>query len=166
MLHVETRHPVSPRDAKGMDTAALRASFQGAGLFQAGKIRLIYTHYDRMIVGGAVLAGGRLELDHVRECGTASILYRREMGIVNIGGDGSVSAGGTSHALSKGDVLCLPMGSGPVTFSRAGRFYITSCPAHRALPARLERLDQAKKLTPGRRKRPITGPSTSSSTPK
>lgn len=149
MLHVETRPAISPREAKGMDTAGLRANFHGEGLFQDGQIRLIYTHYDRMIVGGAVPAGGALVLDHVHECGTASVLDRREMGIVNIGAEGSVSAGGTTYALSKGDVLYLPMGSGPVSFSGAGRFYITSCPAHRALPARLVRLDQAKKLTLG-----------------
>lgn len=149
MLHVETRPAISPREAKGMDTAALRANFHGEGLFQTGQIRLIYTHYDRMIVGGAVPDGADLQLDHVRECGTASILDRREMGIVNIGGDGSVTAGGTTFALAKGDVLYLPMGSGPVTFSGHGRFYITSCPAHHPFSARLVRLDQAKKLTLG-----------------
>lgn len=149
MLHVETRPAISPREAKGMDTAALRANFLGEGLFQDGQIRLIYTHYDRMIVGGAVPGGVDLVLDHVRETGTPGVMDRREMGIVNIGGDGSVSAGGATHPMAKGDVLYLPMGSGPVTFSGLGRYYITSCPAHRSLPARLIRLAEAKKLTLG-----------------
>lgn len=149
MLSVETRAAVSPAEAKTMDTQALRAAFLGEGLFEAGQIRLIYTHYDRMIVGGAVPAGGSLTLDHVKECGTASILDRREMGIVNVGDNGIVSAGGESHALDKGDVLYLPMGAGLVTFSGNGRFYITSAPAHRALPARLVRIGDAKKLTLG-----------------
>jgi 4-deoxy-L-threo-5-hexosulose-uronate ketol-isomerase len=102
-----------------------------------------------MIVGGAVPDGEALVLDHVKECGTASILDRREMGVVNIGGDGTVAAGGEIYALSKGDVLYLPMGAGPVTFAGAGRFYITSCPAHATLPARLVKLADAAKLTLG-----------------
>lgn len=149
MLTVETRQAISATEAKSMDTRTLRANFHGEGLFQDGEIRLIYTHYDRMIVGGAVPAGASLTLDHVKETGTAHILDRREMGIVNIGGNGAVTAGDTTYALSKGDVLYLPMGAGPVTFSGQGRFYITSCPAHQAYPSRLIRLEEAKKLTLG-----------------
>lgn len=149
MLYVETRQAISANEAKGMDTTALRANFHGEGLFQDGQIRLLYTHYDRMIVGGAVPAGSDLVLDHVKETGTPSVLDRREMGIVNIGDEGTVSAGGESYALSKGDVLYLPMGAGAVTFSGKGRFYINSCPAHHAHPARLIKLEDAKKVTMG-----------------
>ncbi len=149
MLFVETRPAISPTEAKGMDTAALRRNFLGEGLFQPGQIRLVYTHYDRMIVGGAVPAGGTLVLDHVRETGTPSVLDRREMGVVNVGEAGTVTAAGALYTLNKGDVLYLPMGAGPVTFGGLGRFYITSCPAHRALPARLVTLEEAKKLTLG-----------------
>lgn len=149
MLTVETRPAVSSDEARGMDTAALRAAFHGAGLFRQGEVRLIYTHYDRMIVGGAVPAGGALTLDHVRECGTPSILDRREMGVVNIGGTGTVSAAGRDWTLEKGDVLYLPKDAGPVTFDGAGRFYLASAPAHAAHPARLVRPAEAKRLTLG-----------------
>ena len=149
MLHVETRHAVSPREAKGMDTSALRAAFLGEGLFAAGQIRLIYTHYDRMIVGAAVPDGGALVLDHVTETGTPCITDRRETGIVNLGAAGQVAAGGGTWAMGPGDVLYLPMGTGAVTFSGAGRFYITSCPAHHAHPARLIRLEDARKVEMG-----------------
>lgn len=149
MLTVETRPAISPTEAKGMDTAELRRNFLGEGLFRAGEIRLIYTHYDRMIVGGAVPDGADLVLDHVKECGTESILDRREMGIVNIGASGTVTAEGASFSLDKGDVLYLPMGSGPVTFGGQGRFYITSCPAHRRLSARLIKLAEAANFTTG-----------------
>lgn len=132
-----------------MDTAALRAAFHGADLFRPGEVRLIYTHYDRMILGGAVPDGDSLTLDHVRECGTASILDRREMAVVNIGEAGEVTAAGVTHAMGRGDVLYLGMGAGPVTFAGAGRFYILSAPAHAAYPARLIRLQDAKKLTVG-----------------
>ena len=149
MLSVETRPAVSPAEAKGMDTQALRAAFHGSGLFADGQIRLIYTHYDRMMLGGAVPAGGALTLDQVKETGTPGVLDRREMGVVNIGGPGSVTAAGQTWDMAKGDVLYLPMGAGPVTFAGQGRFYLTSAPAHAAHPARLIRLTEAKKLHMG-----------------
>ncbi|SON58148.1 4-deoxy-L-threo-5-hexosulose-uronate ketol-isomerase [Hartmannibacter diazotrophicus] len=149
MLSVETRHAIDPQAAEAMDTAALRRNFHVGGLFTDGEIRLCYTHYDRMIVGGAVPAGGSLTLDHVKECGTASILDRREMAVVNIGDAGTVAAGGETYTLEKGDVLYLPRGAGPVTFSGNGRFYILSSPAHQAHPARLLKIGDANQLKLG-----------------
>lgn len=137
MLTVETRHAIHPEHAKGMDTEGLRRNFLAEGMFAEGEIRLVYTHYDRFVVGGAVPAGGSLVLDQVAETKTPTFLDRREMGIVNIGDSGRVEAGGQTYDMAYGDVVYLGMGSGPVTFSGAGRFYITSAPAHRALPARL-----------------------------
>ena len=105
MLTVETRHAVDPATARGFDTAALRAHFHVAGIFRPVEIRLIYSHYDRMIVGGAVPDGAPLTLDRVAEAGTASLLDRRELVVVAIGGEGTVEAGGASHAMTKGDML-------------------------------------------------------------
>lgn len=149
MLTVETRHAVHPEHAKGMDTETLRRHFLTEGMFAEGEIRLVYTHYDRFTVGAAVPAGGPLTLDKVEETKTATFLERREMGIVNIGGAGKVEAAGQSFDMAYGDVLYLGMGSGPVTFSGDGRFYITSCPAHRALPARLVTVSEAKEMKTG-----------------
>lgn len=149
MLTVETRHAVHPAQAKAMDTAALRAHFLAGGLFRDGEIRLVYTHYDRFTLGGAVPAGGSLVLDHVAETKTPSFLDRREMGIVNIGDAGTVSAAGETWTLARGDVLYLGRGAGAVTFAGQGRFYITSCPAHQACPNRLIRLQDAKEVKLG-----------------
>ncbi|MBD8891122.1 5-dehydro-4-deoxy-D-glucuronate isomerase [Roseibium litorale] len=149
MLTVETRHAIDPATAKTLDTDGLRAHFHVGGLFADGEIRLTYTHYDRMIVGGAVPAGKDLVLDEVKECGTKSILDRREMAVVNIGAAGSVSAGGETYPMNRGDVLYIPLGAGAVTFSGEGRFYITSAPAHKALPARLIRIEDAKSFRTG-----------------
>jgi 4-deoxy-L-threo-5-hexosulose-uronate ketol-isomerase len=102
-----------------------------------------------MIVGGAVPGEGILVLDHVKECGTVSILDRREMAVLNIGGSGNVSASGVDYTLNKGDVLYLSMGSGPVSFSGAGRFYILSAPAHQAYPSRLITINDAKSFRTG-----------------
>lgn len=149
MLTVETRHAVHADHAKGMDTEALRRNFLASEMFAAGEIRLIYTHYDRFVMGGAVPAGEPLTLDKVEETRTATFLERREMGIVNIGGTGQVAAGGETWTLEKGDVLYLGMGSGPVTFVGDGRFYIVSAPAHRACPSRLVTIADSKAVKLG-----------------
>ena len=149
MLTVNSIYAVDPKTAKSFDTAALRENFLVEGAFAAGEIRLTYTHYDRLIVGGAVPAEGELILDAVAETGTDSFLDRREVGILNIGGEGTVSAGGDSWMLAKGDMLYLGMGAGPVTFSGAGRFYIASAPAHQSYPAVHIRPEDAEQVTLG-----------------
>jgi 4-deoxy-L-threo-5-hexosulose-uronate ketol-isomerase len=149
MLNVETRQAVHPDHARTLGTDDLRRHFLGEGLFADGEVRLIYTHYDRFTLGGAVPAGGELVLDRVAETRTETFLDRREMGIVNIGGTGTVAAAGQVWTLETGDVLYLGKGSGPVTFEGAGRFYITSAPAHAALPCRLVRITEAKRVELG-----------------
>ena len=160
-LSVETRHAIDPETAKGFDTEALRKHFHVGGIFEAGAIRLIYTHYDRMIVGGAVPDGAPLTLDRVAECGTASILDRREMVLVNIGGDGEVTAAGETYAMTKGDMLYIGMGAGPVTLDGQARFYILSAPAHATYPTRLIKIAEAASSRIGSpirwRRRPVSG---------
>lgn len=84
MLTVETRHAIHPRHACDIWTEELREHFIGERMFRHGEIRLIHTHYDRFILGGAVPAGGALTLDKVEETRTPSVHDRRAMGIVNI----------------------------------------------------------------------------------
>ena len=149
MLHVETRHAIHQDHAKTMDTEALRQHFLTPDMFQQGQIRLVYTHYDRFVMGGAVPDGADLTLDYVDETRTPSFLDRREMGIVNIGDTGTVTAAGETYTMNNGDVLYLGMGSGPVTFAGKGRFYITSAPAHRTCPSRLITVDDAVEVNLG-----------------
>jgi 4-deoxy-L-threo-5-hexosulose-uronate ketol-isomerase len=149
MLTVETRHATDPGSARRLDTDGLRRAFHASGLFAAGQIRLVYTHYDRMILGAAVPEGGTLTLDHVPETGTAGFLDRRELAVVNLGDTGSVTAGRETHDLERGDVLYLGMATGPVTFEGAGRFYLVSAPAHRACPTRLIRIGDARQVEMG-----------------
>ena len=143
MLTVETRHAIDPVAAKTFDTDALRKNFRMGDMFLDREIRLIYTHYDRMIVGGVVPAGSDLTLDKVAEAGTESILDRREMTIVNIGAEGTVSVVGSNYTMEKGDMLYIGMGAGAITFSGAGRYYILSAPAHTTYPTRLVKIDEA-----------------------
>jgi 4-deoxy-L-threo-5-hexosulose-uronate ketol-isomerase len=149
MLTVQTRHAVHPDHARRMGTDELRRHFLAEGLFATGEIRLIYTHYDRFVMGGAAPGGGELVLAEVSETRTPLFLDRREMGIVNIGGPGTVTAEGVTHHLGRGDVLYLGMGSGRVTFAGDGRFYLTSAPAHRRCPSRLITLADSKEVRLG-----------------
>ncbi|MEP2780898.1 MAG: 5-dehydro-4-deoxy-D-glucuronate isomerase [Pseudoruegeria sp.] len=148
-LNVETRHAVHQDHAKTMDTKALRENFLTQGMFVTGEINLVYTHYDRFVMGGAVPGEGRLVLSKVAETRTETFLERREMGIVNIGDTGTVTAGDDNYTLEQGDVLYLGMGAGDVTFSGAGRFYITSCPAHHTYPNRLITIADSKQVVTG-----------------
>jgi len=148
MLNVEIRHAIDPKTAKTFDTKALRENFHVGHIFREGEINLIYTHYDRIIVGGAVPAGKSLKLDHVKPSGTASILDRRELVVVNIGAEGSVEAG-AEYKMAKGDMLYLGMGAGPITFSGMGRFYILSAPAHQTYRSRLIKIDEAASMSLG-----------------
>lgn len=149
MLTVKTLHAVSQAETKAMDTDALRDSFHFDSAFAPGEMRLLYTHYDRMIVGGVQPDGADLVLDEVKECGTASILDRREIGVLNLGETAKVSVADGSYELGRGDVLYLGMGSGAITFGTGGKFYIVSTPAHRTLPAKLVTIADAGSVKMG-----------------
>ncbi len=149
MTQAETRYAIDPASAKLLDTQGLRDHFHVGGLFQDGEVKLIYSHYDRLLVGSAVPAGGALTLDHVAETGTATFLERRELGVLNIGETGEVSVNGETYTVEHGEVLYVGMGSGAVTFSGNGRFYILSAPAHRTCPTRLIKVADARRVELG-----------------
>lgn len=150
-LKTETRYAIDPATAKTLDTDGLRAHFLKDGLFEVGEINLVYTHYDRLILGSAVPGAGTLTLDHMAETGTPNFLDRREMGVLNIGSTGQVTVGGETYTLEGGELLYIGMGSGPVEFSGAGRFYVTSSPAHRTYPTKLIKLADARRVELGSR---------------
>ncbi|CTQ34738.1 5-dehydro-4-deoxy-D-glucuronate isomerase [Jannaschia rubra] len=151
MTRTDTRHAIDPESAKTLDTTDLRRHFHVGDLFAPGEIRLIYTHYDRLILGSAVPGDGTLTLDHVAETGTPGFLDRREMGVLNIGDAGTVTVDGEAHALERGEVLYVGMGAGPVEFGGKGRFYVLSAPAHRTCPTRLVKLKDARRVELGSR---------------
>lgn len=149
MLNVETRYAIDPETAKSLDTSGIRKNFHVSGLFEDDRINLVYSHYDRLILGGIVPANGDLVLDEVKEAGTSSMLDRRELGILNIGDKGKVTVGGEIYEIDRGEVLYAGMGSGPVTFGGAGRYYVLSAPAHHSYPTRLIRLQDARRVELG-----------------
>ncbi|TGQ76913.1 5-dehydro-4-deoxy-D-glucuronate isomerase [Mesorhizobium sp. M8A.F.Ca.ET.207.01.1.1] len=149
-----SRFAIDPAAAAAMGTDELRHNFHIDDLFQLGRISLTYTHYDRMIVGGAVPVATALPLEAIKPTGTKGFLDRRELIAVNIGGAGTIEAGGQSFDLQARDMLYLGMGTETVSFTSAdkddpAKFYLLSAPAHQAHPSRLIRLGDAKRLDLG-----------------
>jgi len=138
---VEQRYATNPAQVAGMTTRDLRANYLVPDLFVAGEIRTAYTHHDRIVMGGAVPAGGTLELTGYPEIRSDYFLEHREVGIVNVGGTGTVTADGTSYEMVKGSCLYLGRGIREVSFSDEGdagaHFYLFSAPAHATYPAAL-----------------------------
>ncbi len=150
MPNVQTRYAIDPDTAKTFDTTKLREHFHVGGLFADDEIKLVYSHYDRLILGSAVPTSGPLTLDHIPETGTANFLERREMAVLNLGTAGEIAVGGASYTVGKGEVLYIGMGAGPVTLT-GGRFYLLSAPAHRPCPTTLIKLSDARRVEMGAR---------------
>ena len=150
MPSAQTRYAVDPETVKSFDTEQLRKHFHVGDLFADDEIQLVYSHYDRLVLGSAVPKSGPLMLDQVPETGTTTFLERREMAALNLGDTGTIEVDGESHTLEKGEVLYIGMGAGPVTMS-GGRFYLLSAPAHRACPTKLITLADARRVELGAR---------------
>lgn len=150
MTHVQTRYAIDPETTKTFDTEKLREHFHVGGLFAEDEIRLVYSHYDRLILGSAVPVKGPLTLDHVPETGPATFLERREMAALNLGDSGSITVAGKTYEIGKGEVLYIGLGAGPVMLN-SGRFYLLSAPAHRECPTKLIKLSDARRVELGSR---------------
>lgn len=151
---IDMRQAAHPRDVKHYDTNALREDFLIDSLFEPGTLRLTFSHLERMIVGGAMPVEAPVALSPYPPTGTASFLARREMGIVNVGGPGVVSAGGTDYPLNQLDALYLPPTTEDVSFASADRakpakFYLLSTPGTRLTAPKLIRQADAKRIDLG-----------------
>ena len=136
---IDERQAAHPRDVKSYGTQALREDFLIERIFVQGEIALTYSHYDRMVVGGAMPTGQALTLQPYAPTGTPFFLARRELGVINLGGAGSVTVDGEVFALPPLDALYVGLGAKAVSFASAdagspAKFYLTSAPAHREAP--------------------------------
>lgn len=139
---IQTRYESSPREVATMNTASLRAHFLIENLLQNNAIELVYSHYDRVIIGGAMPIQQLITLPNPDNLKANFFLERRELGIINVGGDGQVTADGIRYDLQKMDCLYLGKGVEEVTFSSTdasepAQFFLLSAPAHVACPTQL-----------------------------
>lgn len=153
--HVQfsSRGAIGSQAASAMGTEELRRNFHINGIFQPGNITLIYTHYDRMIVGGAWPQTDELALETIKPVGSADFLERRELVALNIGGRGHVTVSGERYDLSTNDMIYVGRGNS-VSFgcddaANPAKFYLLSAPAHQAYPTALIRREQAKRVDLG-----------------
>lgn len=140
---MEQRYATNPAQIPGMSTDELRSRYLIQDLFVPGEVRLVYTHHDRVVLGGAVPAGSRLPLTGYPEIRSDFFLEHRELGIVNVGSAGTVTADGEVYTLVSGACLYLGRGIRSVVFEDAtdaapgAQFYLFSAPAHTSYPAAL-----------------------------
>jgi len=136
---MEIRQAVHPEHAATFATDELREHFLIERLFIPGQTRLVYSYYDRLIIAG-IVPQDKLELDvDEKIIGASHLLERREMGVINIGGQGTVVVDGTSYAMAPRDGLYIGMGAREIVFQSAeagqpAKFYVNCAPAHATHP--------------------------------
>ncbi len=138
-MTLDIRYGNHPDDSKHYDTEALRKNYLIEKVFVADEIALTYSHQDRMIAGGAMPVNTELTLGSTKELGTDYFLERREMGIINVGGKGTVVLDGKEYPLNFKDGLYVGMGTKQIVFksddkNAPAKFYINSSPAHQTYP--------------------------------
>ena len=133
--NIETRHPNSPTETAAMNTSQLRKNFLIEKVFEEEAIHLTLSFYDRYIAGGAMPVNIVIELPNPENLKAKYFLERREMGIINVGGKGTVEADGEKYGLDFKEALYISKETKKVIFSSAdknnpAKFYINSAPAH------------------------------------
>ncbi|MGM0874817.1 MAG: 5-dehydro-4-deoxy-D-glucuronate isomerase [Bacillota bacterium] len=146
---MEIRHATNPADFKSYTTERLRSDFLIDSLFVQGQINMTYSHYDRVVTGGAIPTKQALKLEDQDTLKTEYFLERREVGIINIGAEGTVLIDGQAYTLNKRDCLYVGLGNKEVLFesnnaSDPAKFYIVSTPAHKQYPTKKAPIEYAE----------------------
>ncbi len=144
----QSRHAIHPTDFRSYDTSHIRESFLIENLFVENQINNVYTHYDRLIVGGAKPGSVALKLESFTELKATYFLERREIGIINVGAPSAVSVDGTTYPLNYKEALYIGRGSKEIIFEKAktgdALFYFNSAPAHSTHPTKRVSLSEAE----------------------
>ena len=153
-MKVELRYACHPEDFKGYGTAKIRKEFLIENVFIKDEISLVYSMFDRYIVVGAMPVDKTLSLVPFDELKAVDFLDRREMGMINIGGEAEIKAGGAIFKLGFKEALYLGKGTMNVSFrssdnKKPAKLYINSAPAHHAYPSRKVTLAEADILVLG-----------------
>jgi len=138
-----------PEDVKHYDTETLRSRFMMPQVMVADQINLTYSLYDRFIFGGAVPATHSLKLETIDPLKAPYFLYSRELGVINVGGEGIVKVNGKEYVLKFKEALYVGRGNENVEFfskdpANPAKFYINSATAHKAYKTQLITIDGRK----------------------
>lgn len=136
---MELRTAASPRDVKHYDTDRLREEFLIQRVFRPGEIYLVYSHIDRIITGSATPLAEKLVLTAGDELRADYFLQRRELGVINIGGDGKITVDGKTYNVAHRQGMYIGMGNKDIAFesddpANPAKFYLNSAPAHMTYP--------------------------------
>ncbi|MCQ0111841.1 5-dehydro-4-deoxy-D-glucuronate isomerase [Zhouia amylolytica] len=140
-INYETRYASSPKEVKKLDTKELREEFLIQNLMQNDEINLTYTHFDRYIAGGAVPANKSLKLEAIDPLKASYFLERRELGVINVGGSGTVEVDGEIFILDYKEALYVGRGNKDIIFKsdnpkKPALFYLNSAPANKEYPTK------------------------------
>ncbi|WP_291102630.1 MULTISPECIES: 5-dehydro-4-deoxy-D-glucuronate isomerase [unclassified Flavobacterium] len=156
MTNFSFRYATNPSDAKKYETNELRKQFLIENLFVENEIQLTYSMYDRLIVGGIMPVNKSLKLETIPYLKSENFLDRRELGIINVGGSGTVTVDGVEYDLQKKEALYVGQGSKEVIFSGSNGeqplFYINSAPAHKKFPTKKIGKEEAEIIQLGEEK--------------
>lgn len=138
---VEQRYATCPEHLASMSTAEIRSRYLIEDLFIDDEVKAVYTHHDRVVIVGIKPVSTSVSLPGYAEIRSDYFFERREAGIVNVGGAGTVTVDGTTYELAHGACLYVGRGAQHVSFSSTGedpaRFYLFSAPAHASYPTTL-----------------------------
>ncbi len=153
-IQYQVRHASNPTDARAYDTQRLRDEFLIEKLFEHDRINLVYSDYDRFIIGGIYPTDRPLELKPIPPLKAENFLYRRELGIINIGEKAFITVDGQRIDLGYKEALYVGKGCRSVVFESVNRekpakLYINSAPAHKEFPIRKITLKEAEILEAG-----------------
>ena len=149
---MDIRYTANPQDVKRYTTQELRDEFLITGLYEPDTVKAAYSHVDRMVVMGILPVNEKVPVDKGMDVwhnfGTSFFLERREAGVFNLGGRGSVEVDGIRYDLGYEDCLYISMGAREVCFSsqdpaNPARFYLASSPAHKPCKTTLLTMENA-----------------------
>jgi 4-deoxy-L-threo-5-hexosulose-uronate ketol-isomerase len=151
---MEIRYAADPVRFPRMTTDEIRKNFLIQSLFKVGEIEMVYSDTDRAIIGSAVPFDNSLSLSAAAELKASYFTERRELGVLNTGGSGTIQVDGKKYKLQKLDCLYIGRGNEKISFNsdkadNPAAFYLLSYPAHKEYPTKLSRKKDAEPLNLG-----------------
>ena len=149
----DVRYAIHPAEFKILPTQQLRDAFLVENIFQHNQVSVVYTHYDRLIIGGVKAVSQEITLPTYDELRSEFFLERREIGIINVGAKGKVTVDGETYVMDNKDALYIGRGVKQVKFSSIDSspalFYFNSATAHAQHPTRKVTLQEAESVELG-----------------